>query len=78
MNIKININININIKYIKYKIKDILNFLINDFLLNNTRAKADISELQRKLKLIKKQRRHTKEIYFNNVLCKMYIMADIK
>ena len=38
---------------------------IKDLKLNSTMVKADISELKREIKFVKKQRRHTK--YFTNL-----------
>ena len=41
----------------KIKKKNIFNSIINDYIYENTKVKA---ELQSKLKFIKKQRQHTK------------------
>ena len=52
-------------KTIKVKIRNILKSNIKDFIFKSKMVKADIFELKRKIKFIKKQRRHTKNFYQN-------------
>ena len=37
-------------------------------MFNNTKVKANILQLQRKVKFIKKQKRHTKQIYYKKII----------